>query len=73
MSRNKTEKAITQIPRELKKLTKVIAIIGETLIDTKITKIKRNEKEFRGIVVQENKGQGNRVVPNQKEAKKGQN
>jgi len=73
MSKNKTEKAINQIPRELKKLTKVIATIGETLIDTRINKIKKNKKEFRRIVAKESIKLGNSVVPNQKDMRKGQN
>lgn len=35
----KTEKAVKEIPREIRKLTEVVATIGETLIDAKIKKI----------------------------------
>lgn len=37
-------KAIRQVPKEIRKQTKVIAIIGEALIDAKITKLK-NDRE----------------------------
>jgi len=61
--KNKTEKAITQIPQELKKLTQVIATIGETLIDTRISKIKQRERKFREIVEKTRREQRKGVVP----------
>ena len=35
----RTEKALRQVPRELLRQTRVIAAIGQTLIDAKIKKI----------------------------------
>ena len=45
----KTREAIIQTPREIRRLTKVIAIIGETLFDAKLKKIKRSEKDFKEL------------------------
>lgn len=36
----KTERALRQVPREIRRQTRVIAAIGETLIDAKIKKLK---------------------------------
>ena len=41
----KTQRAIRQMPREIRKQTKVIATIGEALIDTKIRKLKRSRQD----------------------------
>ncbi|MFH1391522.1 MAG: hypothetical protein ABIH20_04390 [Candidatus Diapherotrites archaeon] len=45
-----TEEAIEQIPRELDKLTRIISIIGETLFNTKIKKLKENQEQFEELV-----------------------
>ena len=41
----KTERAIRQVPREIRRKTKVIATIGEALIDTKIRNLKRSKED----------------------------
>ena len=48
-----TKKAIVRIPNELNRLTRVIAVIGETVFDAKIQKLKQNEKEFEKLVRKE--------------------
>jgi hypothetical protein len=48
-----TQKAITQIPKEIEKLTKVIAVIGETLLEIKILKLEENKKEFKRVIEEE--------------------
>ena len=45
-----TEDAIEQIPRELDKLTRIISIIGETLFNTKIKKLKENQEQFKELM-----------------------
>lgn len=43
----RTERAIRQVPREIRRQTRVIAAIGETLIDTKIKKLKAEHEAAR--------------------------
>ena len=47
---NETKKAIIQLPKEVNKLTRVIAVIGETLFNTKAKKLKKNKREFEELV-----------------------
>ena len=46
----KTEKAVTQIPREIRKLTRVVATIGGTMIDTRIGQIKIRRRIIKKVV-----------------------
>jgi len=48
-----TQKAIVRIPNELNRLTKVIAVIGETLFNAKMEKLELNKKEFEKLVRKE--------------------
>jgi len=50
-----TQKAVIQIPKEIEKLTKVIAVIGETFFNTKIRKLEQSKKDFEELVKEENK------------------
>lgn len=45
-----TEKAVKQIPGEIRKLTRVVATIGETLIDARIGQIKRGKQAAKSVV-----------------------
>ncbi|HLC92475.1 MAG TPA: hypothetical protein VJH23_02090 [archaeon] len=45
----KTQRAIRQMPREIRRQTKVIATIGEALIDTKIKNLKRSKEDAKYI------------------------
>jgi len=45
----KTERAIRQMPREIRRQTKVIATIGEALIDTKIRNLKLSKEDAKYI------------------------
>ena len=58
MKRN-TEKAVRQIPAEINRLARVVATIGESLIDTRIRQIKGGKNAIRN------------VVPNRKSPKRG--
>jgi len=51
-----TEKAILQIPKEINKLTKVIAVIGETLFNAKIKKLEINKKDFEELAKENRRG-----------------
>jgi len=42
--KSKTEKAIQQIPKEINKLAKIIALLGQTLLNQKITHTKEQQK-----------------------------
>jgi len=53
--KQKTEEAIEQIPRELDKLTRIVSIIGETLFNTKIKKLKENKEQFKELVEKQGK------------------
>ncbi len=53
-----TQKAIRQIPKELNKLSKIIAVIGGTLVNEKIEKLHLNEKKFRELVEKEENRRG---------------
>ncbi|HZX20065.1 MAG TPA: hypothetical protein VFF13_03560 [archaeon] len=48
-----TQKAIRQIPKELNRLSTIIAVIGKTLVNEKIEKLHFNEKKFRELVEKE--------------------
>ena len=47
-----TEKAIKQIAKELSKLNRIVAVIGQAFIGKKVTQLKDNSKEFKKIVEQ---------------------
>ena len=49
MNKN-TEKAVKQIPHEIRKLTKVVATIGGTIIDTRIGQIKAGRETIKTVV-----------------------
>jgi hypothetical protein len=44
-----TQKAIIRIPKELAKLTRVLAFIGETLFGLKAIRIEKNKKKLQKI------------------------
>ncbi len=46
----KTEKTVQQIPREIRRLTKVVATIGSTIIDTRIGQIKAGREIIKTVV-----------------------
>ena len=58
----KTEKAVKQIPTEIRRLTKVVATIGQTVLDKKIKTTQKNAKEFKQIVSTRNKAQNSKKV-----------
>lgn len=60
--------AIIRIPREIHRLTKTIAILGETLIDNKIEKTRQNKRDFKTAIDQHKNAFSKSVVPNQKNA-----
>lgn len=53
-----TQKAITKIPKELNKLSRIIAVIGETLFDKKIEKLRVDEKKFLELMEKEHSRRG---------------
>ena len=54
-----TEKAVRQIPAEINRLARVVATIGESLIDARIGQIKGSQRALKN------------VVPNRKSRKRG--
>ncbi len=73
----KTERAIRQVPHEIRRQTKVMAAIGEALIDTKIKTIKSQSKFAKHHLkkawdraLQSQKLPGKSVVPKEKQAKR---
>ena len=56
--RKDTEKAITQIPKELNKLSRVIAVIGETLFNKKIDELHSNKIKFKELMEKEQSRRG---------------
>ncbi len=53
-----TKKAIVRIPQEINKLTKVIAIIGESVFNAKTLELKRKKEEFEELLKQNNHKRG---------------
>ncbi|MFH1257015.1 MAG: hypothetical protein V1494_07040 [Candidatus Diapherotrites archaeon] len=46
----KTKKAIQEIPVELKKLNKIIAVIGDGLMNVKIDRLRQDKEDFNELV-----------------------
>ncbi len=57
----KTEKAVKQIPTEIRRLTKVVATIGETMLDKKIKQTQKNAKEFKQTIARIKAKNGKKV------------
>ena len=53
--KKESEEAIIQIPREINKLTRVIATIGEALLNQKIRRIVDNKEAFKELVKEQGK------------------
>ena len=53
MPNKHTAKEVKQVAKELRKLTKVIAVIGKTMIDEKIKDIENKNEEFKELVKKE--------------------
>ena len=47
MTNKETEDAIVQIPKELNKMTKILAAIGEALFNVKMKKFENDKEEFK--------------------------
>ena len=43
----KTQSALRQIPKELQKLNKIIAVVGEILAGQKVNKLEQSKREFK--------------------------
>lgn len=50
MVKKETEDAIIEIPKEINKLTKVLAAIGEALFNAKMKKFENNKEEFEELM-----------------------
>ena len=55
----KTQSALRQIPKELQKLNRIIAVIGEILAGQKVKKLEQSKQEFKEFVEErEHEGKG---------------